>query len=166
MLHRYEDVVINPIVMDSDFPLAKLMLLRQYGFVSEELIRDPLNFYLKFGNDIPLNVDSVTLTNLVSVMDNFTSSALASRWAATYDMVPNKIPLSNFANTYYELWALIINRNRHALTQYINKLRHILLCEGVPYPNIFIQNVTGATNADVLMNSNYIVLRIYVTTGE
>lgn len=166
MLHRYEDVVINPLLMDVDFPLTKLMLLRQYGFTSEELIRDPLNFFIKHGNDIPFNIDSVSLNNLVATLDVFTSSSLSARWAESYNVVFNKIPLANFANTFYELWALMINRYRLALTQFINKLNHILLCEGVIHPNIFIQTVVGTDGADVLINSNFVILRIYITSGE
>ncbi len=166
MLHRFEDVVISPIVMDTDYPLAKLMLLRTYGFSSEELIRDPINFFLKYDQYIPQHIDSVSLNNLVSQLDAFTSSALSARWAESYNLVANKIPLVNFANTYYELWALIINRYRHAMVQFINKLNHILLCEGVPYPTIFIQDVFSSTDTDVLINSNYIILRICITNGE
>ncbi len=152
--------------MDTDYPLSKLMLLRQYGFTSEELVRDPLNFFIKNGNQIPLFVDSVTLNNYVAQLDAFTSSSLTARWQESYNVAANKIPLANFANTFYELWALVINRYRHALVQYINKLNHVLLCEGVPYPNIFIQNVFSADSVDVLLNSNYIMLRIYITNGE
>ena len=166
MLHRYEDVVINPLVVDVDFPLAKLMLLKQYGFTSEELLRDPLNFFIKNGNSIPFNIDSVSLNNLVSTLDVFTSSSLSARWAESYNSVFNKIPLTHFANTFYEFWALMINRYRLALTQFINKLNHILLCEGVTHPNIFIQNVVGTEGADVLINSNFVILRIYITNGE
>ena len=166
MLHRFEDVVINPLVMDMDFPLVKLMLLRQYGYSSEELIRDPLNFFIKHGNSIPMNIDAITLNNLVSTLDVFTSSSLTSRWAESYNNVPNKIPLANFANTYYELWAKMINQYRLALVQFINKLNHVLLCEGIITPNIFIQSVYGTEGTDVLINSNYVILRIYITNGE
>ncbi len=166
MLHRYEDVIINPLIMDTDFALSKLLLLRQYGFSSEELIRDPLNFYLKHGNNIPINVDSVTLNNLVATLDSFTSSSLLARWTESYNVVHNKIPLTNFANTFYELWATIINHYRLAITGYINKLNHILLCEGIITPNIFIQNVLSVDGTDALINSGYVILRVYITNGE
>lgn len=166
MLHRYEDIVINPLTMDVDIPISKIFLLKQYGFESEELIRDPINFFIKHGNDVPLNIDSVTMNNIVNTYEPFISSALQSRWAEVYKFVPNKIPLVNFANTYYELWALVINRYRMALIQYVNKLNHILLCEGVPYPTIVVQDVFGTPDSDVLVNTNYIILRIYITNGE
>lgn len=166
MLHRYEDVIINPLIMDVDYPLSKLLLLRQYGFMSEELIRDPLNFYIKHGNNIPMNVDSVTLNNLVATLDSFTSSSLLARWTESFNVVPNKIPLTNFANTFYELWATIINHYRLAITTFVNKLNHILLCEGVITPNIFIQGVMSPDGTDALINSGYVILRVYITNGE
>lgn len=166
MLHRFEDVIITPLTMDLDIPLAKIILLRQYGFTSEELIRDPLNFFIKYSEHIPLNINSVGLNNLVSQLDPFTSSSLSPRWAAAYATVANKIPLTNFANTYYELWVLIINRYRMVMAQYFSKLKHILLCEGLPYPNIFIQDVIGNPGDDVLLSSSYITLRIFITQGE
>lgn len=165
MLHRYEEIVLNPLVMDLDISISKIFLLKQYGFESEELLRDPLNFFLKFANEIPVNVDPVSLSNIVSQYDAFTSSSLIARWSEVYSKQANKIPLANISHTYYELWALVINRYRLAITQYINKLNLALLCEGLPYPNIFIQGVFGTPDSDVILNSNYVVFRIYITDG-
>ena len=40
------------------------------------------------------------------------------------------------------------------------------MCEGIITPNIFIQNVLSVDGTDALINSGYVILRVYITNGE
>ncbi len=165
MLHRYEEIILPNIIPDMDIAASKIYLLYQYGYSADELLRDPINLYVNHGEQFPEVINNLNIRNMCNLLNPNIEQGMFLRYNAVLPTVANKIPYENLISVLFELYAVILLKYKLGLIMYFNKLKHTLMCEGVFNPHIFIQAIFGEDGKDLLMHSNYVIMRVYVTIG-